>query len=89
MRNQREALTLASILVALIRVNIGRAADIAILRFKALERTSWDGHWVRAQYAELLEPEGGMLMDDDENEMLWREQRLHQKLSGKGNAEKG
>ena len=88
LRNKREALTLSTALDLLARKEYGRAADVVAQRYKALERATYDGHWERAQWAELLEPEGSMLMDDAENAMLFREQAQRVKLLGKGR-EKG
>ena len=85
LRTAREMETLALVLDSLADGSFGAAADLVAQRLKALERSTWDGHWERAQWVELLEPEGASLMEDDEQHMVDRESRLRQRWAkGKG-----
>ena len=84
MRNSRETRTLCRALDLLAVKEYGQAADLIAQRVKALERNMVDNHWDRAQWAELLPPEGTTLMDREEDQMLAQEESLQNRLRGKG-----
>ena len=46
-----------------------------------------DNHWDRAQWAELLPPEGTTLLDREEDQMLAQEESLQSRLRGKGSSQ--
>ena len=83
-RNGREVKTISRALDLLAQKETGAAADLLAQRLKALERSMVDGHWERAQWAELLPPEGVTLMDREEDQMLAREEALAYRLRGRG-----
>ena len=83
-RNTREAKTLCRALDLLAKKDTGAAADLPGQRLKALEKSMVDGDWTRAQFLELLPPEGTMLVDRDEDLMVQRENELQAKIEGKG-----
>ena len=56
------------------------AADILSQRLKALELQLNDNGWHRAQYLELIAPEGAGLAEQDEQRMAAREQALEAKM---------
>ena len=84
MRNGREAKTLCRALDLLAKRETGAAADLLCQRVKALEKSLGDGDWSRAQYLELLPPEGMTMVDRDEELMVQRENELQVKIQGKG-----
>ena len=76
----REMRTVA---MALDYVATGRqeaAADLLAQRMKALELQLVDGGWQRAQYLELIQPEGASLAEQEEQRMAAREQATEAKL---------
>ena len=79
-RNGRELKTWCTILDHLARKEFGQAADVAAQRVKAIEKSLLDGGWRRAQYAELIAPDGATLMDKDEEMMLAKEEEYDQRL---------
>ena len=86
-RNSREARTLCRALDLLAKKETGAAADLLCQRLKALEKSLADqGMWTRAQFLELLPPEGMTLVDRDEDLMVQRENELQVKIKGKGTA---
>ena len=56
------------------------AADVLSQRLKALELQLNDNGWQRAQYLELIDPEGSGLAEQEEQRMAAREQALEQKM---------
>ena len=56
------------------------AGDIPSQRMKALELQPNDGGWQRAQFLELMAPEGAGLAEQEEQWMAAREQALEQKI---------
>ena len=83
-RNGREAKTLCRALDLLAKKETGAAADLLCQRLKALEKSLVGNDWSRAQYLELLSPEGMTLVDRDEELMVQRENELQVKIQGKG-----
>ena len=73
LRYQRELRSWTSLLDLLARREYGRAADVAAQRVKALEQSVVDGGWHRAQFLELIQPEGASLLDRQEEAYLTRE----------------
>ena len=76
----RELRTVSS---ALDNIAAGRgevAADILSQRLKALELQLNDNGWQRAQYLELIAPEGAGLAEQEEQRMAAREQALEMKM---------
>ena len=74
---------LRTISMALDYVATGRqeaAADLLAQRMKALELQLVDGGWQRAQYLELIQPEGARLAQQEEQRMAAREQATEAKL---------
>ena len=57
-----------------------RAADLMAQRLKALELQLVDNGWQRAQYLELIAPEGAHLAEMDEQRMAAREQATEAKM---------
>ena len=89
-RNSREARTLCRALDLLAKKETGAAADLLCQRLKALEKSLADhGLWTRAQFLELLPPEGMTLVDRDEDLMVQRENELQVKIKGQGKGWKG
>ena len=84
MRNLRELRTVGTCLDMLARGQAGEAADVLAQRFKALEKASVDGTWERAQYLELVPPEGASLLDRDEEAMAAKELEADLRLRGRG-----
>ena len=78
-RNQREMTTLCVMLDHLALGRYQRAADVAAARLKSVERANREGHFVHAQYLELVEvnPEG--LTSVDENLLVRNESAQSQK----------
>ena len=90
-RQIREIRTLAQALDLIASGNSQSAADIIAQRLKALELSISDAGWSRAQFVELLEPEGPTLLDRDEMAMTSKElstdlkmRRLQLGKGGKG-----
>ena len=94
-RNSREARTLCRALDHLARKEYGEAADLLGQRLKAVEKATKDGNnWSRAQWLELLPPEGLTLIGRDEEAMTAYEEQLQTRLNplntkGKGKDGKG
>ena len=87
-RNSREAMTLCRALGLPAKKETGAAAGLLCQRPTALEKSLADqGLWTRAQFLELLPPEGMTLVDRDEDLMVHRENELQVKI--KGNFQKG
>jgi hypothetical protein len=80
LRNQREIKTWCHLLDCLARGQMQVAADVAGQRLKALERQVVDGAWNRAQFLELIDPEGATLLEKDEDVMLAKEAELELRL---------
>ena len=80
----REMATLCTILDHIAKKRFMAAADVAGQRLKAVEASIVDGGWDRAQFLELVEPEGPLLADRGEQHMTARELEFRRKLSGKG-----
>ena len=83
LRNSREARSLCRALDLLAKKENGAAADLLCQRLKALEKSLSDGGtWYRAQFLELLPPDGMTLVDRDEELMVQRENELQFKTKG-------
>ena len=83
-RNVREMHTLAVIMDHLALGRTRAAADVCAQRLKALELASTTGSWERAQYIELVEPEGATLVDKEEEFIATKEVELNRRLHGRG-----
>ena len=81
-RAHRELRTLCTVLDLLARKQPAHAADLVGQRVKAIEKSCHDGHWAAAQYLELLGPDGGGLLERDEEVFMNREHLLDLKLKG-------
>ena len=82
LRNMREMATLCYILDHLAKGRNMAAADVAGQRLKAVEAAIVDGNWDRAQFLELVEPDGPLLAERQEQHMTARELELKQRLAG-------
>ena len=80
MRLLRELKTLSYALDFLALGQGERASDILAQRMKALELVLSDQGWNRAQFLELIPPEGAGLVDPEEQRMASKEQALDAKL---------
>ena len=80
----RECRTLCAALDLMATKQQGAAADLLTQRLKAVEKAIVDRHWERAQWSELLPPEGATLMDREEDQMNAKEEELQWRLRGKG-----
>ncbi len=80
MRTQRELKTLGRSLDLLARGEASQCADLLGQRIKALERASVEGHWMSAQFLELLPPDSSTLLERDEEVYLAKEFLLEQKV---------
>ena len=76
----RELRTIAAALDSAASGDIETTADILCQRMKALELHLNDGEWQRAQYLELIIPEGAGLAEQEEQRMAAREQALEAKM---------
>ena len=83
-RNIREMHTLAVVLDHLALGRTRAAADVCAQRLKALEMAVTTGTWEKAQYIELVEPEGATLVDKEEEFIATREVELQRRLHGPG-----
>eukprot|EP00438_Fugacium_kawagutii_P019190 Skav219379 [mRNA] locus=scaffold76:719150:720793:- [translate_table: standard] len=81
-RTGRELRTLSVILDHLAREEPARAADIVGQRLKALERSALDGHWMSAQFLELISPDHGSLLERSEEVYVAKQLLLENKLRG-------
>ena len=79
-RLAREMKTLAAIVDEIARGVPEVGADIASQRLKALELQMTDGGWQRAQFIELIAPEGAGLAERAEQYMAAREQANEAKM---------
>ena len=70
LRTQRELRTLAKGLDLLARGEASQCADLLGQRIKALERAAAEGHWMSAQFLELLPPDTSTLLERDEEVYL-------------------
>ena len=61
-----------------------RLPNLAESDLPRLEKAIVDKHWERAQWSELLPPEGATLMDREEDYMGAKEEELQHRLRGKG-----
>ena len=80
LRTQREMRTLAKGLDLLARGETSQRADLLGQRIKALERAAVEGHWMSAQFLELLPPDTSTLLERDEEVYLAKEFLLEQKV---------
>ena len=62
---------------------------MAAQRLKAIERAVVDGNWSKAQFLELIGPEGTTLLDKAEEVFLNREAELDQRLRPTGSSGSG
>ena len=83
LRDVREMHTLSVILDHLALGRSGAAADVAAQRLKALELASTSGSWEKAQYLEIVPPEGASLVNKEEEYLATKETELHQRLHGR------
>ena len=79
-RMMRELRTLAGALDQIAVGNPEKAADLLSQRLKALELMLSDQGWARAQYLELIPPEGAGLAEPEEQRMASKEQALEAKI---------
>ena len=93
LRTQRELRTIMVTLDLLAKKAPARAADILAQRVKALERATIEGHWMTAQYLELIPNEASSLLDRDEEVYLTKEYLQTMKVANydrsKGGAGRG
>ena len=90
LRNSREAKTLCRALDLAADRRYGALADLLAQRLKSIEKAVADGNWNRAQWFELLPPEGTTMLERDEDYMVTREEQLERRLKGPaGGGEKG
>ena len=80
LRSKREARTLSRVPVLLASGQRTVAADLVAQRIKAIERSIVDGVWTRAQYLELIPPEGATLLEKDEDVMVAKEAEMEERL---------
>ena len=88
-RNQRELRTLAEALDALIGGDLGRAADLLMQRFKAVELAATDaGGWAAASHLELIPEVNASSSTLSEREAaaraLVRQDKLQKAIGGRG-----
>ena len=83
-RNLREMLTLCTVLDHLAKKRYGAAGDVLSQRLKAVEAAMVENGWDRAQYLELVDPEGPLLAERAEQHMTARECDFANRLKGKG-----
>ena len=74
LRQMRELRTITACLDEIARGNPQKGGDILSQRLKALELQMADGGWSRAQYLELISPEGATLAERSEQAMASKEQ---------------
>ncbi len=79
-RTSKELSTLAMVLDALLSGNIGRASDVLIQRWRALESSVADGHWHMAQQLELVPPDEISLLWQADRQLLAKREMLMHKL---------
>ena len=80
LRTSRELRTTAKALDLLAQGRSDRAGDVLAQRYKALELFLADQTWSRAQFLELIPPEGASLVEKDEMLMASKEQTVEQKM---------
>ena len=83
-RNHREMLTICTVLDHIAKGRHMQAADVLGQRLKAVEAAIVDGSWDRAQYLELVDPEGPLLAGRAEQHMSQREYDFQMRLSTRG-----
>ena len=83
-RNHREMLTLSTALDHIAKGRRLQAADVLGQRLKAVEAAIVDGSWDRAQFLELVDPEGPLLAGRGEQHMSQREYDFQRRLSTRG-----
>ena len=79
-RTSRELRTTAKALDLLAQGRPDRAGDVLSQRYKAIELFLADQTWSRAQFLELIPPEGASLVEKDEMLMASKEQSVEQKM---------
>eukprot|EP00435_Cladocopium_sp_Y103_P051754 s280_g16.t1 len=80
LRTSRELRSIAKALDLLAQGKNDKAGDVLSQRYKALELSLADQSWGRAQFIELIPPEGASLVEKDEVLMASKEQSTEQKL---------
>lgn len=80
LRTSRELRSIAKALDLLAQGHGDRAGDVLSQRYKALELSLTDQTWARAQFLELIPPEGASLVEKDEMLMASKEQTTEQKM---------
>ena len=80
LRTSRELRTTAKALDLLAQGRADRAGDVLSQRYKALELYLADQTWSRAQFLELIPPEGATLVEKDEMLMASKEQTVEQRM---------
>ena len=87
-RNERELRTLAEALDAMILGDLARAADILMMRFKAVELASSSSDWSSAKYLELIPQTQVSSLTEGEQDAIARQKirdaKLNKYLSGGG-----
>ncbi len=79
-RNQREAITLATCLDQLLSGNLGGLGDTLMQRLKALETAVQDQSWQSARHQELISPQNASLTATDERDKAARTELKMMKL---------
>jgi hypothetical protein len=79
LRNSRELETLALILDHLMDGRLAALGDVAMQRFKAVQTSVREGNWQTARHQELIEDDG-LLTTDREQDMSVRAELRAQKL---------
>ena len=84
LRTAREMQTLSVVLDALAKGEIGKAADVAAYRLKALEVSTMENSWARATHLELIEPLRGSLVNRVDRAIMAEEASVLRRLNPKG-----
>jgi fructose-specific phosphotransferase system component IIB len=80
-RSLREMQTICTVLDHLALGRVGEAGDVLAQRMKALELSSSDGHWQRAEHLELVAPDSVSLVNRSELKLVQREVEAEMKVS--------
>jgi hypothetical protein len=80
-RSLREMQTICTVLDHLALGRVGEAGDVLAQRMKALELSSSDGHWKRAEHLELVAPDSVSLVNRSELKLVQREVESEMKVS--------
>ena len=80
-RSLREMQTICTVLDHLALGRVREAGDVLAQRMKALELSSSDGHWQRAEHLELVAPDAVSLVNRSELKLVQREVEAEMKVS--------